>query len=327
MAEPLVSVIMPVYNGERYIHQAVASILAQDLIDFELIIINDGSTDNTRAILGKYTDKRIILVDQTRKGLIGSLNLGLTLARGQYVARMDSDDVALPGRIRKQLAFLHRHREIGILGAACWLVDAQGRKIGRKHWPTNDLLIRWRCLLECPFAHPTVIIRKDVLVGNDLYYDETFEAVEDYELWTRVLKYTCGKNLQTPLLFYRLHQDSQSSRHYGLQHENHNRVALRTIRQQLPQIDINDEQFSLLRALFIGGRSMFPELDSRRKEIVGVYLDMFEGFMRLHHGDRNLPNLWIQESFRVLCRVLRPPFRKGAGLIVLRLLRSILRLG
>lgn len=327
MAEPLVSVIMPVHNGERYLHQAVSSILAQDLIDFELIIINDGSTDSTQAILGKITDNRILLVDQVRKGLIASLNLGLTLARGQYVARMDSDDIAAPDRLGKQLAFLIKHPEIGILGTACWLIDAQGRKLRLKHWPANDLFIRWRSLLECPFAHPTVIIRKSILAGKDLHYDVNFQAVEDYELWTRLLDHTCGNNLNTPLLFYRVHEGSESSMHHRLQYVNHNRVALRTIRRQLPRIDISDEQFDLLRALFVGGRKMFPALDSRRKEMVDIYLDMLEGFIHRYQGDRSLSSLWFHESFRVLCRIFRPPFMKGTGSTILRLFRIIPPLG
>jgi hypothetical protein len=320
MPSPLVSIIMPVRNGERYLQQAMSSILAQSLAEFELIIINDGSTDGTRAILSNYHDPRIIVVDQPQEGLVFSLNFGLAMARGQYIARMDCDDICFPRRIEKQIAFLGKHPEVGILGTACMIIDSSGRQLHLKKWPTNSIALRWASLIDTPFAHPTVVMVRSVLTDNKLLYDQDCHAVEDYDLWVRLLNHTNGNNLCEALLYYRLHEDSQSSRFRMVQQTNHCRVALRAIREYLPQIHLSAEQIRVLRALFVGGRRSVPDLDSKRPEAVEVYLEMFEQFIARHHGHADLWQLWRQETFRILSRAFRPPPMKGWKRTVRRLL-------
>lgn len=319
-ASPCVSVVMPVYNGERYLKEAVESVLNQTLSDFEFIIINDGSTDNTCAILKSFTDGRGNLIDQEHQGLIASLNRGLAIARGEYVARMDSDDIALPDRLEKQVAFLRAHPEIGILGTACRLIDEGGLDLGVMRWPIHDLEIRWTSLLSSPFGHPTVMVRRDILMRDGLKYDEAFQRVEDYRLWTRVLSHTRGGNLDEPLLRYRVHPDRVTSKFREEQLRNHDTVALRTIGEQLPELAITPAQVSQLRGLLVGGGESMPGLDARRVTLAEIYLDIFAAFANRHPGELGLERLQRLETLKVARLVLRWPLQRGWMRVVRRLI-------
>lgn len=310
---------MPVYNCERFLREAVESILSQTFCDFEFIIVNDGSTDSTSAILKNYTDMRVTLVDRKHQGLVASLNQGLALAWGEYVAIMHGDDVALPTRLERQVGFLCQHLEVGILGTACRLIHVDGWDIGLQSWPVSDLDIRWTSLLASPFGHPTVMMRRRVVVESGLNYSESFGA-EDYDLWTRLLNYTRGANLREPLLKYRVHSESRTGKHRQIQLEEHDAIALRTIREQLPEFAISAEQVSQLRALFVGGREFTPVSDLQRVAMANLYLDMFENFISRHRGEPGLKALQRQETLRVARLVLRPPLQPGWMRIVGRLL-------
>jgi hypothetical protein len=311
---------MPVFNGERFLKDAVRSILDQTFSDFEFIIINDGSTDSTQAILQSHTDARIKLVNQPHQGLIASLNQGLAIAGGKYLARMDSDDIALPDRLSKQLTFLGAHPEIGILGTACQMIDAQGAVLGLGQWPIDDLGIRWASLLSSPFGHPTVIIRRDILVKNGLKYAEAFERVEDYDLWTRMLNYTRGGNLREPLLQYRVHEDRVTSKFREVQLKNHDTVALRSIRELLPECYIQADQVSQLRALFVGGSGPSRDPQARRATLVGTYLDLLNAFVSRHPRGPGLEALQREEALRVARLVFRWPLQPGCVRIGRRLM-------
>lgn len=316
---PFVSVIMPVYNGERYLHEAVESICNQTFRDFEFIIINDGSIDGTWVNLSKYIDPRLILVDQDHHGLISALNRGLTIARGEYIARMDSDDIAAPDRLEKQAAFLSTHPEVGILGTACRLFDANGGDLGLRQWPVRDLEIRWASLLTSPFAHPTVMIRRDILIQKGLEYDPDFQAVEDYDLWTRILRYTFGANLSEPLMLYRVHGDRVTSKYRELQLKNHDGVALRSIQEQLPEFVITPEQVSDLRRLFVGGSESISALDGRRPVLAEIYLDMFDAFISRYAGGPSFKALKRQEALKVARVILQRPRMFGWMRLLTRL--------
>ena len=157
---PKVTVLMPVYNGEKYLEEAIDSVLAQTLPDFEFLIIDDGSTDKTPQILKSYTDTRLRLFHQNNRGLTRSLNKGIQFSGGEYVARMDADDIALPERLEKQVKFLDEHPEIGVVGSFHCEVSASLQKSIVKKFPTEDSAIRKTLIKENPFSHPTVIMRK-----------------------------------------------------------------------------------------------------------------------------------------------------------------------
>ena len=217
----MVSVIMPVYNGELYLREAIESILNQTYTDFELICIDDGSSDGTLQILNEYSDidQRIIIVSRENRGLISTLNEGLSLAKYNYIARMDADDISMPTRLEKQINYLRSHKEVGVIGSSYISVDQDRRVIGeRRLWNVNYIL-KAICIFGSPFAHPSVMFNK-LALGADLHYSSEYKHAEDYELWTRLEKITKFAALSEPLLEYRVLQTSISRRNYVEQKEN-----------------------------------------------------------------------------------------------------------
>lgn len=203
MRRTRVSVVMSVYNGERYLQEAVESILNQSFTDFEFIIIDDGSTDGTWDILTGYNDPRIVLLcNEQNIGLTRSLNRGLAVARGEYIARMDADDVSLPERLAVQVAFLEEHPDVGLVGSPPFVVDAQG---GIKHVepvPIDDLEIKWLLLFHNTFAHSSVMFRRNVLNAVGPYSAEKIVA-QDYDLWVRIARNFTVTNIPLPLIHWR----------------------------------------------------------------------------------------------------------------------------
>jgi glycosyltransferase involved in cell wall biosynthesis len=186
--DPKVSVVMPVFNGERYLRSSIESILFQTLSDFEFIIIDDGSTDDSPAILDEYSDSRIVVVkNQSNEGIVFSLNRGLERARGKYIARHDADDIALPERLRAQLSFLDSHGDIDVLGTHTYLIDESGEVLQDSSSlpPSDPSIACWLTYFGSQLAHPTVVMRREVYekLGG---YDERFRHAEDYEYWLRV---------------------------------------------------------------------------------------------------------------------------------------------
>jgi glycosyltransferase involved in cell wall biosynthesis len=210
---PLISVLMPVHNAERFVAEAVESILAQTFSDFELLIVDDGSTDGSRAILERLAalDGRIRLVSRTNRGLVATLNELLGMARGDLVARMDADDVALPGRFALQVAFLGGHPEVVCVGGQVQETDVTGRwdLVGPVH-PTDHETMLDQMLRGIPaINHPSVMMRLAALreVGG---YDEEFEQSEDLDLWLRLAERGRLANLGEVILRYRIHPGSKT---------------------------------------------------------------------------------------------------------------------
>lgn len=193
---------MPVYNAAKYLPEAIDSILSQTFQDFEFLIINDGSTDQTEKIINSYTDQRIRLVSQDNQGLSVALNKGLNLARGKYIARMDADDISLPERLAKQAAFMDSHPAVGICGTGAMIIDEQGQAIRRAAYPLSHEEIEVELLFNSTFAHPAVMFRRSVLQTHNLNYHH--DKGEDFELWTRAVKVTKLANLKECLIKYRL---------------------------------------------------------------------------------------------------------------------------
>jgi glycosyltransferase involved in cell wall biosynthesis len=185
MTVPKVTVVMSVYNDESYIREAVESILNQTFKDFEFIIINDGSTDRTREILLSYKDQRMHLFDQGNMGLTRSLNKGLFLAKGRYIARMDSDDISCPQRLEKEFNFLENNGRVALVGVFVNRIDNNGRFISSYIYPTDSNDLRQRLWMDCPFCHSSVMFRRNCIekVGN---YREKIGPAEDYDLWFRI---------------------------------------------------------------------------------------------------------------------------------------------
>jgi len=211
MDSPTVSVVMSVFNGQAFLPEAIDSILGQTFSDFEFIVINDGSTDWTAEILAGYAqrDARMRVVHQENKGRTESLNIGMGLAKGEYIARMDADDVALPNRLKEQLDFMDRHPEVGLLGGAVELISREGNVLRTVRAPLEDSEIKSLMLQYNPMCHPAVLLRKEVALAAG-GYRRAFSESEDYDLWLRMSERSRLANLGDVVLLYRIHSSQVS---------------------------------------------------------------------------------------------------------------------
>jgi glycosyltransferase involved in cell wall biosynthesis len=213
---------MPVYNGATYLNEAIDSILKQTFSDFEFIISDDGSTDDSVKIIKSYDDNRIRLVENKNNiGQSETLNKGINLARGKYIARMDQDDISMPERLKKQLDFMENNSDVGVCGSWLQLI---GKYKGIAESETEDDLIKIKLLTNQNLAHPAVMIRKSTLVKYQLNYDPTFTVAMDYDLWVRMFEYCSFANLPEPLLKYRTHKNQKSKISSGISYTEMMRV-------------------------------------------------------------------------------------------------------
>ena len=237
-AAPLVSVLLAVSNGEKYLRAALESVLRQTVSDLELIVVDDGSTDATPEALAQVDDARMrVLRNDERLGLAASLNRGLDEARGRYVARLDADDIAFPRRLEQQLQRMVSGSSVAVVGSAVLDLDASGRP-GMLHlMPFGPAAVRWAALFSSPFFHPSVLVDREVLERHGLRYDPEYLESEDYDLWTRLLAHAEGDNLTEPLVLYRVHPGQASQARRSIQRDFQQRVALREIRRVAPELD------------------------------------------------------------------------------------------
>lgn len=219
MNSPRVSVVLSVYNGAEHLREAVDSILNQTFIDFEFIILDDGSTDHTWEILTDFDDPRIVLVrNQENMGLTKSLNEGLGMAKCEYIARQDADDISLPERLAKQVEFLERNREVGLLSCAFVEIDEEGRSVSIQRLPAGNSELQARLLISNCFCHGAAMFRRECLESVGAYREE-FDFAQDYDLWLRISEKYKVANLEDALYEWRLRTDAVSitgrPRQYG----------------------------------------------------------------------------------------------------------------
>jgi glycosyltransferase involved in cell wall biosynthesis len=202
--EPRVSVILPAYNAAVLLNDAIQSVLRQSIDDFELIVLDDGSTDNTWELLNAFSDKRIRAYHHSNMGLPATLNRGLSLARGRYIARLDHDDLMMPTRLETQARFLDAHPEVALLGTAAQIyVGDQPSERHHRH-PTSNKALRLRLLFDNPFVHASIMFRRDEIMAIGGYCtDQSRLPPEDYELWSRVARVHEVANLEDVLTIYR----------------------------------------------------------------------------------------------------------------------------
>lgn len=204
---PLVSVLMPVYNGMPYLPLAVESILHQSFRDFEFIIVDDCSTDDSLNYLNSISDERMVLVKLSQnKGVTGALQEGMARVRGKYVARLDADDVAKPYRLQTQVEYMENNTEVGLLGSNFELIDSSGKFLQHARIEKSDVEIRWKILFKNPFVHSTVMFRNNLLKDHQLGY--TLQHAEDYQLWVELIKLCNAEIIRDELIQYRTHQQS-----------------------------------------------------------------------------------------------------------------------
>lgn len=211
MDSPLVSVIIPAYNCEKYIELAVRSIMTQTYKNLEILVTDDCSTDNTLEILSRLAneDARIrVAHNEQNKRIVKTLNSLVSRANGKYIVRMDADDISLPGRIERQVRFMEANPNIGICGTNAWHIDEKNKLIGCSRLPLKNDEVSKFLVYKCPLYHPTVCIRRELIEANR--YSERFLNSEDYELWLRLSKITEIANLKDRLLYYRIHSSQIS---------------------------------------------------------------------------------------------------------------------
>jgi len=208
---PNISVLLPAFNAEKYIELAIQSILNQTYSNFELIILNDGSSDRTEEIIKSFKDTRVIYIKNEQNiGLVNTLNKGLSLAKGKYIARMDADDISYIYRFSKQHSFLENNPSYIICSSSRKDFNDSNNRDHISYMPVSDSAIRISSIFSPPFTHPAVMFRKDVILKNNLFYDENFKYSEDYEFWIRLLEYGKGYNFKEVLLAYRNTPGSQT---------------------------------------------------------------------------------------------------------------------
>jgi len=281
---------MSVHNDAVYIDAAVQSVLRQTLPDFELLVVDDASTDGTSERLAAYDDSRVrVERNVERSGLAVSLNRGLELAQGRYLARLDADDVALPERLEEQVAHIRSDSRLAVVGSAVHDLDEHGATGKLHRSPLGRTGVRWVALFSSPFFHPTVLVDRERLAELGLRYDTSFEESEDYDLWTRLLRNADGANVRRALVLKRLHPGQASRRRGDVQQAFQQQVALREIERIAPDVDA-------ARAWRVGARKQ----GGSRKEFVAL----LRSFQLEHGRDR--------EVIGAAIRALLSPRRRGA---------------
>ena len=205
---PQITVLMPAYNAAKYIGEAIASVLGQSFADFELLIINDGSTDATEMIIRSFSDERIRLINQTNQGVSAALNMGLMNAEAELIARFDADDICLPGRLRKQYEFMTANPGYVLVGTDATYMDMEGNPVFALEYPAyTDENIRVLPVEVCPFSHATVMYRKEAVIRCGLY-DLNAHSFEDHLLWKQLIRQGKVHNLKEALVKVRFSPDS-----------------------------------------------------------------------------------------------------------------------
>jgi Glycosyltransferases involved in cell wall biogenesis len=211
--KPLVSIVMPIYNGEKYLREAINSILNQSYKNFELIIIDDGSKDKSVDIIKSYLDGRIVLLENLQNiGLIKTLNRGLEVARGEYIARMDQDDISLKNRLANQIEYLEKNLDIALCSTYAYFFKDSNSHIKKKFGGYLDpKAIQVQLLFKCYILHPTVMFRKSIIDKYKLRYKIEDKNVEDYGMWIKISKFEKIVTLPSVGLKYRCSNSSITS--------------------------------------------------------------------------------------------------------------------
>lgn len=222
---------MTVYNGERFLQEAIESCLVQTHINLELIIIDDGSTDSSLDIINSIEDNRIVLlINESNKGQSYSRNRGIKESSGQYIAIMDADDVADPNRLEEQAKFLAHNKNISIVGSHVNVINEKGDFQRIRKFPTNNDEIKVDLIFNCPLVHSAVMWRKSDFENHELQYSEDFTCAQDMELWSRAMFFLNFANIPKPLIYSRFrNSNSVTAKYPDKQRECDERIVQSTL--------------------------------------------------------------------------------------------------
>jgi len=249
MRTPKVTVLMSVYNGDAYLPDAVESILSQDFADFEFLIIDDGSTDPFDDIISSFHDNRIVVIHQENMGLTRSLNKGLLLARGEYVARMDADDISEPGRLAVQVEKLDEQDTLDLVGCFFDVIDGRGTIVDRKRPFVDPIYRLWRLQFHNNYGHGSVMMRKQSVIQAGMYA-ESIRFAQDFDLWSRLSRKENTEIIPEVLYSYRMvnKSDQSSVRNYDSQLAMAKMISNRSLKACNPRLSESD--CSQVRALY-----------------------------------------------------------------------------
>ncbi len=322
--KPIVSVVMPVYNGERFLDEAIDSILTQTFDAFEFIIIDDGSTDRTPEILTHYQQKdaRIRVHRQaTNLGLVAALNQGCGMAQGRYIARMDADDISLPMRFAKQVAYLDAHPEVGILGTGAQIIDEHGKL--SKIIKVTAIGVGWRTLFGSALVHPSVMMRRAVLnrIGG---YDPEINLAQDYDLWTRASRVTRLANLCNVLLQYRVWDSSIS----GQRAQHQEQAAQKLIRRNIAYwlgIDASENTVAIMRHVHNRAWGTRPANISQIRQTAALIHQLYRRYSKKKQPAANERRMISRDVARKLHLLAIYAFKLSPG-VSIRLILTALRI-
>lgn len=287
---PTLSVVVPTYNAGRYLADAVASVLNQDFSDFELLLIDDGSTDNTSTIVRSFTtDPRVrLLRNQSNMGLIRTLHRAYSECRAPLIARMDSDDICAPTRFSEQVDFLRTNPDVSIVGGAIRFFGTTAPQVFQ--FPSDHAAIRPAMLFYCPLAHPTLMFRRGLIDQGLFRYDDDFRHAEDYHLWSRLLLHVKAANLPNVILDYRLHAQQVSSDSSDKQYA----ASLRVRHQMLSECGITptEEETALHESVIL-----------ERPLAMADYLPKLADWFRRLEEVNQQSRYWDEEALHSLFRV------------------------
>lgn len=287
---PALSVVMPVYNAAPHLREAIDSVLAQTFTDFELLLLDDGSSDGGAAVLASYAgDPRVrVLPSPTNLGLIATLHRGFAAARAPLIARMDADDVCAPDRFARQVAFLREHADVDIVGSAIRFVGNTAQP-----WvftfPSEHEQIRVAMLFYCPLAHPSLMFRRSLVDEGLMVFDDAFRHAEDLHLWSRLLLRRRAANLPQSLLDYRLHGGQVSSGQASAQYQ----ASLRVRRLLLAEAgaDPGEPELELHESVIL--ERVLPD---------AAYLDRLRAWFDTLRACNRRSGYWQQDALDALLR-------------------------
>jgi len=251
MKDPVISVVMPVYNGEKYLKECIDSILKQTFTNFEFIIVNDGSTDKTEEIILAHKDNRIVyLKNETNLKIVKSLNKGISVSRGVYIARMDADDISLPSRFERQIQFMDANQNVDVCGSWAETIEKRSRIL---KMPVTCMEIKLQMLSGPALIHPSVLGKKSFFIN--FQYRDDYIAAEDYDLWVRGIDNFCYANIPSILFRYRVHGGQTDKVNGTMQRNVVNQIRGRYLKRFF--LNIND------RDVFLFNRIMNKEFKGR----------------------------------------------------------------
>ncbi len=278
----LISVILPVYNAQDYLKESIDSILSQSYAHFEFIIINDGSKDKSDEIIRSYKDPRIRYISQENKGLGATLNVGISLAKGTYIARQDQDDISLPHRFKHQIDFLEKHQEVVLLGTHARIFTDSDQHFGFHKHCSDPALLKFDLLFDNPFVHSSVMFKREIIdaVGN---YKSDRDLYEDFDLWSRMSYVKQVANLPEVLVLYRHHNKGLSKNFSNFKEEGLYNQGLKNIHQLLGR---TEDAFKDLLAVYHQKPSLYK--GSSMAELSEALRTISEKLVQIYPGKKEL---------------------------------------